>query len=113
MREAEEAAKRLVERLAERGVRVEEVLLFGSVARGDFRVDSDFDLIVVSRDWGRLPYTRRLDILYRVWDEPRDATLVPLTPEELLERMEKSVALKDASRYWVRIYPPSGREGYV
>ena len=110
MKEAEEAARRLVERLEEKGIRVEEVLLFGSVARGDFRLDSDFDLIVVSRDWGKLPYTRRLDLLYRLWDNPRDATLIPLTRDELRDRLEKSVALRDASRYWIRVYPRDSRK---
>ena len=101
--EARREAERLAEALRERGIRVEAVYLFGSVARGDFRLDSDFDLVIVSRDWEGIGYTERLDILYRLWRSPRDATLIPLTPRELSERLEKSVVLRDASRYWLRL----------
>ncbi len=101
--EARREAERLAEALREHGIRVEAVYLFGSVARGDFRLDSDFDLVIVSRDWEGMGYTERLDLLYRLWRGTRDATLVPLTPRELNERLEKSVVLRDASRYWMRL----------
>ncbi len=101
--EARREAMKLKQALEARGVRVEAIYLFGSVARGDFRADSDFDFIIVSRDWQGMPYLERLGLLYRLWSGRRDATLIPLTPEELRDRVEKSVALRDASRYWVRI----------
>ncbi len=105
LREAQDWARWLAGVLRERGVWVEEILLFGSWARGDFRLDSDLDLIVVSPDWEGMSYTERLSLLYRLWDKPVDATLVPLTREELERRRERSIVLKDASRYWRRIYP--------
>ncbi|AEM38335.1 DNA polymerase beta domain protein region [Pyrolobus fumarii 1A] len=86
-----------------RGVRVEAVYLFGSIARGDYTAESDVDLVIVSRDWGRYTMEERLSMLYRLWRWERDATLIPLTPEELRDRLEKSVVLRDASRYWMRI----------
>ncbi len=103
LKEARREALRLKQALEARGVKVEAIYLFGSVARGDFRLDSDFDFIIVSRDWEGMPYLERLGILYRLWSSRRDATLVPLTPEELRERVEKSLALRDASRYWIRV----------
>ncbi len=103
LEEARREAARLKQALESHGVRVEAIYLFGSIARGDFRADSDFDFIIVSRDWGRMPYLERLGLLYRLWSGERDATLIPLTPEELRSRVEKSVALRDASRYWIRV----------
>lgn len=37
------------------GEDVESVIIFGSVARGDARIDSDVDLAVISRDWNGGP----------------------------------------------------------
>ncbi len=110
LREVEGWAHWLAEVLADQGIHVEEILLFGSIARGDYKVDSDVDLIVVSEDWGRMPYIDRLSLLYRLWDKPRDATLIPLTRSELKRRVRRSVALGDAAKYWVRVYPV-GLEG--
>ncbi|OGS51049.1 MAG: hypothetical protein A3K65_00960 [Euryarchaeota archaeon RBG_16_68_12] len=44
---AEDFARRLK---AKYGDRIERVVLFGSVARGDHRADSDVDLLVVTED---------------------------------------------------------------
>lgn len=39
--------------LIENNIRVDAILLFGSRAKGNFRSDSDIDLAVVSRDFGK------------------------------------------------------------
>jgi len=103
LEKAREWARELARELREKGIVVEEILLFGSVARGDFAEDSDIDLVVVSRGWEKYPLEERLAILYRLWRWERDATLIPLTPEELEEKKEKSIVLRDASRYWIRL----------
>jgi len=83
--------------------------LFGSMARGDFRDSSDVDLIIVSESWSKVKYTDRLSLLYRIWDKPIDATLIPLTSEELHRLSEHSVSIRDASQYWVEIYKASSK----
>lgn len=51
MKDYRELAERFASRLkAKYGDRVEQVILFGSVARGEHREDSDVDLVVVTRD---------------------------------------------------------------
>ena len=77
------------------------------MARGDFKEDSDIDLIVVSETWTGFEYVERLSLLYRIWDKPADATLIPLTPRELERLSKNSVTLRDASKYWVEIYRAS------
>ena len=101
-------ARELAEELRRRGIRVEKVILFGSYARGDFAAGSDLDLIVVSDDWGRLSYTERLSLLYRLWGRDVDANFVPLTRRELEEGLRRSVVLRDASRYWMVVYEREG-----
>lgn len=68
--------------MAER-IEVEALVLYGSRARGDAFVDSDWDLAVVSSDFEGLdPLERGLAVLEC---RPPAAELVHLTPEELLE----------------------------
>ena len=96
-------ARELAGELEARGIRVTEVRLFGSIARGSWSRESDLDLLVISPDWPE-DYTRRLSILYKLWNKPVDAHFIPLKPQELPEAIKRSVALRDASRYWITIY---------
>ncbi len=69
---------------AKYGDRIERIILFGSVARGDYREDSDVDLIVVTRE-------NRLAFLEEVVGEAIEVLLATgvypsvkvLTPEEM------------------------------
>lgn len=63
----------------------ERVILFGSRARGTERPDSDFDFIVVTRDFETVEMLDRGIGLYQLWrrsggDGPID--VICLTPEE-------------------------------
>lgn len=65
------------------GIRTDKLILFGSYATGEFREDSDIDIVVISRDFNNKSYWERIDILsdaiYEVF-EPIEATA--FTPEE-------------------------------
>jgi hypothetical protein len=100
-------ARELAAKLGGHGVRVDEIKLFGSVARGDYTAWSDLDLVVLSRNWEGIEYSERLSLLYKLWDKPMDANFIPLTPSELAERLKVSVTLRHASRYWVTVYRKS------
>lgn len=102
--EAKSIAEDLASELAARGVRVERILLFGSRARGDYAEWSDMDIVIVSSSWAGVPYTERLSMIYRIWRWSMDPNPLPLTPEELEGRLETSVALRDASKYWITLY---------
>lgn len=61
------------------------MLLFGSRARGQARVDSDYDIIIVSTQFADVEIARRATGLRELWyrsggDGPMD--LICLTPEE-------------------------------
>lgn len=85
---------------------VDALVLFGSRARGDAFVDSDWDLAVVSSDFeGRDPLERGLAVMDC---RPPAAELVHLTPAELLEPdlsylraaiLEEGVALLDRGAF--------------
>lgn len=98
--------ERLLSALEELGVKIEAAYLFGSYARGDWLHTSDVDLVVVSKGFEGMRWLDRLDLVARVqlrlglgkWVE-----VLPYTPEEFAEALERSVVLKDASKYWVRV----------
>lgn len=55
--------KRYSKELSELGVEVQRVILYGSYAKGNFRKDSDIDLVVVSDDFKGMNLRKRLEIL--------------------------------------------------
>ena len=109
--EAVKAAEKLIEVLEKHGIRVEEAYLFGSRVRGDALEHSDADLVIVSGVFRGMRYTDRLELIYRL--EARleihpFIEVIPLTREELQERLRGPTMLRDAARYWLRLKP--GRE---
>ncbi len=103
---AVETARRFISELERRGVKVVEAYLFGSWARGDWLVDSDVDVVVVSPDFRGVPWLKRLELLAKVeasLDLPLSIDALPYTPEEV--EASSSAVLRDARRYWRRIWP--------
>lgn len=47
-------------------LRLDDVLVFGSLARGTAAASSDVDVIVLSRDFKRMPFLERLQFLNRM-----------------------------------------------
>ena len=100
--------EKLVCALVKRGFRIQEVYVFGSRVRGDWLKTSDIDVVIVSEDFRGLRFLDRLELIEKVqWEEGITPHIeaIPLTPEELEERRQSSVVLRDASRYWVRVIP--------
>jgi len=87
-----EVIERFRKALAGLGVQASMVVLYGSYARGNWREDSDIDLVVVSPDFEGRRYWQRIELLakavYEVW-EPIEA--VAMTPQEW-EKGESMIA---------------------
>lgn len=48
---------------------VEKIIIFGSAARGEMKIDSDVDIIVVSKKYGRKYFFKIVPRLYTEWHE--------------------------------------------
>jgi len=73
--------------LESKGIKAEKIILFGSYATGQYRQDSDIDIVVISRDFKNKSYWERIDILSdAIYDifEPIEATA--FTPDEWQSR---------------------------
>ena len=66
---------------------IQKLILFGSRARGDFKKDSDFDLIVVSDEFINTRGYKRAPDMYRAWNTDYSVDFVCLTSDEF-ERMK-------------------------
>lgn len=73
----------LVEGLRRRSVRVEQVVLFGSRARGQGAPDSDIDLLVVSPDFGRDVLADYAAIYSSLPQHAVDVDALPCTPADV------------------------------
>ena len=79
-RRAIEVAREIVEYLKRKGINVEKIILFGSRARGDYLIDSDYDFIIISKDFEGIPFAKRIQLVLEATRENVDA--ICLTPEE-------------------------------
>lgn len=86
--------------------RLERAILFGSRARGDYLKDSDYDVILVSRDFAGIPFTDRVSLMYKYW--AREEPIEPLcyTPEELNEKASKIGIVRVALREGIELDVP-------
>lgn len=79
-----------------------EIYLFGSYAQHTHTLESDVDIVVVSKEFKKLSYTERVKIIRTKLPENIGFDIIPLTPEELEEKKRKPF-YKSISKYWVKI----------
>jgi uncharacterized protein len=81
--------KKFKEELQKYGIQPEEIILYGSYAKGNAREDSDIDLVVISRDFENMNLRERLEKLGLAAGnilEPIEA--LGYTPKEVSEKKE-------------------------
>jgi predicted nucleotidyltransferase len=76
----------IVERIKE-AARPDRIILFGSRARGTFRDDSDYDVLVIEES-DEPRYKRSAPLYTRLADLPVEIEIVVYTPEEVSEWSE-------------------------
>lgn len=83
---------------------IDRLILFGSRARGEQLLHSDYDIIIVSPDFARLPFVKRAGKIIRDFDSPMNVELLCYTPEEFeLKRSQISI-VSEALRHGVDLY---------
>jgi len=83
------------------GVEIDRVILFGSRARGDFREDSDWDILVITKN--KLEWRKEKEFLgelYYVFGKMRINAEVIMESSEDFGRKSKDIGYID---YWARI----------
>jgi len=97
-------------------IKVDRVILFGSAVRGEMTFDSDLDIIVISSDFGNIPYMKRLQLLSKI--RGRKFIFIPMdifgyTAEEFekMSKLDQSVVLSEAKREGKVVYPNKEKAG--
>ena len=71
---------------------VQNLILFGSRARGDNLKHSDYDFIVVSKKFKDKKFFLRAVDFYDYWNKKQDLEIICYTPEEF-ERKKKQIGI--------------------
>jgi len=82
-------------------IKVKKVILFGSAARGEMHRDSDIDLIIISPDFKKMEFMKRLIFLIRLRREMKKRAPMDIfgyTPEEFEKMSKESVVLGEAKK---------------
>jgi len=94
----DDRVRNFVERLSS-GLDVEEIILFGSRARGDHLIDSDYNFIIVSKDFEGIFFPDRCKLIYKYWDKwdcPVEALCY--TPQEFDKKSSEICVVSEAVR---------------
>ncbi len=81
----------LYETAEEEDLEHENLYVFGSRAREDYKEDSDVDLLIVSKDFRGVDWNKRPRSLYLNWDYDTlpEPEFICLTPEEFEENKDR------------------------
>jgi predicted nucleotidyltransferase len=71
---------------------VEKAILFGSRVRGDHFLDSDVDVMVISKDFKEMEMAERMAALSEFWSVPIYLEASCYTPEEF-KKMKKQIGI--------------------
>ena len=79
--EIRQIIKQFVDALAKKGVRIEQVILYGSYASGNVRPGSDLDLAIVSPDFGKDRFEEGKLLLQTAWRIDPRLQPIPISSE--------------------------------
>ncbi|MCK4347748.1 MAG: nucleotidyltransferase domain-containing protein [Thermoplasmatales archaeon] len=79
--EIRQIIKQFVDTLAKKGVRIEQVILYGSYASGNVRPGSDLDLAIVSPDFGKDRFEEGKLLLQTAWRIDPRLQPIPISSE--------------------------------
>lgn len=79
------------------------IFLFGSRARGDNFISSDFDIMIVSDKFKDKKFNMRLREIYNFWNYKYDLEPICYTEKEFQERKNKPGIVKQALKEGIKI----------
>ena len=79
-----------------RDIPINEMILFGSRAKGKAKKDSDVDLVIVSKKFKNLDFFQRGAKMYDYWNVGLPVDFLCYTPEEFNKLKKKITIVKEA-----------------
>lgn len=92
-----------------RDIKIEGIFLFGSYVSGKVNRDSDIDLVIISSNFRKMDFLKRLELLSHVQGCSRITRSVPMdiigyTPEEFKEIDKESLIMREAKKRGKMMY---------
>ena len=75
------------------------IIIFGSRIKGNVTLNSDLDIIIVSKSFQEIPFIERMPSLLKKFDFPRHIDYICYTPEEFERIKSGSSLIMDALEY--------------
>ena len=75
-----------------------QLYLFGSRAGSKAREDSDYDVIIISKEFEGIPFVRRSERAFSLWDAPEMLDVLCYTPHEYKRFKSVPGILKSATK---------------
>ncbi|MDD3265465.1 MAG: nucleotidyltransferase domain-containing protein, partial [Dehalococcoidales bacterium] len=85
-------------RLIKNEFNTELVLLFGSRARGDNLIESDYDIIIVSKDFEGINFIKRMGLVQDLWGGIYRLEAFYSTPEEVERKRNDIGTVQEACK---------------
>ncbi|MCD6092921.1 MAG: nucleotidyltransferase domain-containing protein [Candidatus Aenigmarchaeota archaeon] len=82
---------------------IKKIILFGSRARGDNFITSDYDSVIVSKDFEGVHFLKRMSDIYRYWNNKNDIEPLCYTPKEFIKKGEEIGIVRQAIKEGIEI----------
>ncbi len=82
---------------------IEKAIFFGSRAKGTHRKNSDYDFILVSKDFKKMKFTERISKIYPSWEYADSIEPLCYTPKEFNKLKKQISIVREAVREGIEI----------
>ncbi len=82
---------------------IERIIFFGSRPKGIFKKNSDYDFILVSKDFKGMRFTDRMTKIYPYWNYSDSIDPFCYTPEEFNKLKKQITIVREAVRTGIKI----------
>ncbi len=79
------------------------IILFGSRATGEQLLDSDYDFIIISKNFEGTPFYERMEKIYDYWEEKQAIEPLCYTPKEVLKKKKLIGIVQQAMKNCIKI----------
>lgn len=82
---------------------IDNIIFFGSRAKGTYKKNSDYDIILVSKDFEGIKFTDRISKVYPYWRYNDSIEPLCYTPEEFKKLKSQITIVREAVREGVEV----------
>ncbi|MEA1993325.1 MAG: nucleotidyltransferase domain-containing protein [Euryarchaeota archaeon] len=81
----------------------EKMLIFGSRARDEHLATSDYDILIVSKEFEGIHFLKRISTMFEHWGYDYDIDILPYTPKEFEKKKQEIGIVAEAVREGIEI----------